>query len=99
MAQLVDLGLVAVVQMLARAKNLHRRNADMLDLGQESRGKAVIDVQVRREYVIHSDAQWPSAVASVRGSGAPSSQPFEKRMAATSPCVYGRPSADTRFTL
>ena len=52
-AEFGDLRLVAIVQVLARAENLDRGNAGLLDSAEQRRRQPVIDEQVRGEYVIH----------------------------------------------
>ncbi len=47
-AQFVDLRAIAIIQMLARAEDLDRRNAGLLDPVQPDRREPMIDEQVRR---------------------------------------------------
>ena len=54
MAQLVDLRLVPIIQMLAGAEDLHRRNPRLPNLVQPDRVQTMIHEQVRRENVVHS---------------------------------------------
>ena len=89
-AEFLDLRLIAIVEVLARAENLYRGDSGLLNFSQQRRRQPVIDEQMSGEYVIHRiigvARQCPSAVPSVRGSGAPSSQPLFQWMAAASPC-------------
>ena len=52
-AQLGDLRAIAIVQVLARAENLHRRDARLMDLIQPDGGQPMIHEQVRRQNVMH----------------------------------------------
>jgi len=91
-AQFRHLRLLAVIQVLARAVDLHGGDARLLDTAQQRDGQAMIDEQVRRECVVHF-VSVSFRRGLVRGSGAPSRYPLSNPMAATSPCAL------TRFTV
>jgi serine/threonine protein kinase HipA of HipAB toxin-antitoxin module len=51
--ELRDLGFIRVVQVLARAKDLHGRNSSLLNLAEHRGGQAMVDKQMCRQYMIH----------------------------------------------
>ena len=92
MAQFRHLRLVAVVQVLARAEDLHGGNARLLDAAQQRDGQAMIDEQVRRECVVHF-----VSVSFRRGLGARIGRAFQPPV--VEPDGRHSPCAPTRFTV
>ena len=89
-AQFGDLRLVAIVQVLARAEDLHGGNSGLLDSARAAPRQPVVDEQVRGQYVIHQVVSVLPRCLRCAGSGAPSSHPLFQRMAAASPCAFTR---------